>query len=130
MVAVVFLGRQAGALRVYYDLRRRLGEELGIGPSRALAAQHAELLVGATAESERPAGRTMPGRLPVPLTAIVGRGTLATELTDLASTQRLVTLVGPGGVGKTRLLLEVGHRLQADRDRTSPRLNSSTQCAS
>src|SRR3546814_13539103 len=57
----------------------------------------------------------MPGRLPVPLTAIGGRGTLATELTDLASTQRLVTLVGPGGVGKTRLLLEVGHRLQADR---------------
>src|SRR3546814_10366418 len=108
MGALAVLGRQAEALRVYDDLRRRLGEELGIEPSRALAAQHAELLVGATAESERPAGRTMPGRLPVPLTAIVGRGTLATELPDLASTQRLVTLVAPGGVGRARVLTEVG----------------------
>src|SRR3546814_14338791 len=117
MGALAVLGRQAEALRVYDDLRRRLGEELGIEPSSELAAQHAELLVGATAESERPAGRTMPGRLPVPLTALVGRGELATELTDLASTQRLVTPGGPGGERKGRQVRRVGAGTQRERDK-------------
>src|SRR3546814_18667995 len=117
MGALAVLGRQAEALRVYDDLRRRPGEELGIEPSRALAAQHAELLVRATAVSERPARRMMPGRLPVPLPAIFGRGPLATQPTDPPSPPPLSPLVGPGGVGRTRRRLGVGPSLPAQRAR-------------
>ena len=46
MAALAATGRQAEALRVYDDFRRLLGDELGIEPSPALAAQHAELLAG------------------------------------------------------------------------------------
>ncbi len=46
MAALAASGRNAEALRVYDDFRRRLGDELGIEPSPALAAQHASLLSG------------------------------------------------------------------------------------
>src|SRR6185369_11562018 len=53
--------------------------------------------------------------LPLPLTAIVGRDAEQAELRDLlvARQARLVTLTGPGGVGKTRLALEVAHEVAA-----------------
>jgi predicted ATPase len=108
MAALADTGRRVEALRVYDDFRRLLGDELGIEPSPAMAAQHAELLAGGAAAV--PASR-----LPVPATSLVGREELAGDVTALAGAGRLVTLVGPGGVGKTRLLLEVGHRLLADR---------------
>ena len=44
MAALAATGRQVEALRVYDDFRRLLGDELGIEPSPALAAQHADLL--------------------------------------------------------------------------------------
>jgi predicted ATPase len=53
--------------------------------------------------------------LPLPLTSLVGRDELLAEIAALADAGRLVTLVGPGGVGKTRLLLELGQRLRAAR---------------
>jgi predicted ATPase/DNA-binding CsgD family transcriptional regulator len=52
--------------------------------------------------------------LPAPLTTLVGRDTETAELLVLLDTQRLVTLIGPAGVGKTRLALRVG---TADPDR-------------
>ncbi|MDX5310384.1 MAG: AfsR/SARP family transcriptional regulator, partial [Rhodococcus sp. (in: high G+C Gram-positive bacteria)] len=110
MTALAATGRRAEALRVYDDFRRLIGDELGIEPSPALAAHHTELLAGATDRVWAPVGR-----LPVPATSLVGRDALAAEVTGLTESGRLVTLVGPGGVGKTRLLLETGHRLRAAR---------------
>jgi predicted ATPase/DNA-binding CsgD family transcriptional regulator len=52
--------------------------------------------------------------LPVPLTSLVGRDTEMGEITALMDAHRLVTLIGPGGVGKTRLALRVG-TVSADR---------------
>jgi predicted ATPase/DNA-binding CsgD family transcriptional regulator len=52
--------------------------------------------------------------LPVPLTSLVGRDDETTELAALIGSHRLVTLVGPGGVGKTRLALRLAS-VQADR---------------
>jgi predicted ATPase/DNA-binding CsgD family transcriptional regulator len=48
-----------------------------------------------------------PGNLPPPLTTFVGRRHELEELSELLSRARLVTVVGPGGIGKTRLALEV-----------------------
>jgi hypothetical protein len=55
------------------------------------------------------------GRRPVPLTPIVGREWQAAAVRDLVSSRvaRLVTLTGPGGVGKTRLAIEVAATLEA-----------------
>jgi predicted ATPase/DNA-binding SARP family transcriptional activator len=108
MTALAGTGRTVEALRVYDDFRRLLGDELGIEPSPTLAAQHAELLAGSPAGGWAP-----PSRLPVPATSLVGRDELVDEVTAFAKAHRLVTLIGPGGVGKTRLLVEVGLRLQA-----------------
>ncbi|MFN8490771.1 MAG: tetratricopeptide repeat protein [Caldilineaceae bacterium] len=49
--------------------------------------------------------------LPTPLTSFVGRIPEVTEVAQLLATHRLVTLTGAGGVGKTRLALEIGKAL-------------------
>ena len=56
------------------------------------------------------------GNLPAAVSSFVGRSRELAEVSDLIGTRRLVTLVGPGGAGKTRLALEVGERVRADFD--------------
>uniref|UniRef100_UPI000670A8C4 AAA family ATPase n=1 Tax=Kitasatospora sp. MY 5-36 TaxID=1678027 RepID=UPI000670A8C4 len=51
-----------------------------------------------------------PGRLPAELTGFVGRRGELTELAGLLATARLVTVTGPGGVGKSRLALRAAAR--------------------
>jgi len=53
------------------------------------------------------ASRRPPGNLPAELSSFVGRRREVTEVRQLLSRSRLVTLTGPGGVGKTRLALRV-----------------------
>jgi predicted ATPase/class 3 adenylate cyclase/DNA-binding CsgD family transcriptional regulator len=56
--------------------------------------------------------------LPLPLTSLVGRDAACEEVVNLVAAQRVVTLVGPGGVGKTRLAVEVA-RVHRDRSGSS-----------
>jgi predicted ATPase/DNA-binding SARP family transcriptional activator len=106
MTALARAGRTVEALRVYDDFRRLLGDELGIEPSPALIAQHAALLQGTDGVEWTPATR-----LPLPITSLVGRDSLVAELIAMVDAHRMITLIGPGGVGKTRLLGELGQRL-------------------
>ncbi|MGX7828103.1 BTAD domain-containing putative transcriptional regulator [Actinokineospora sp. 24-640] len=108
-------GRQSEALDSYADLRARLAEEMGLEPGPELVAlQQAILEQGAAldpgrrtaAVAERP--RT---NLPAALSELIGRDGAVAELRSLMNTARLVTLTGPGGVGKTRLALETAARL-------------------
>jgi predicted ATPase/DNA-binding SARP family transcriptional activator len=112
MTALERAGRRVEALRAYDDFRRLLGDELGIEPSPALTEQHAALLAGtpvAPAATPEPSVPAAP--LPVPPTSLVGRDELVDQVLATVAAHRVVTLVGPAGVGKTRLALEVGHRL-------------------
>ncbi|HET6500974.1 MAG TPA: BTAD domain-containing putative transcriptional regulator [Amycolatopsis sp.] len=90
-------GRQAEALTVFEATRRTLAEELGTDPSPALAETHRTIL---TAEGIRPTG------VPAQLTSFVGREPEIRRIHELFDTARLVTVTGPGGMGKTRLAIQ------------------------
>ncbi|GAA4051840.1 BTAD domain-containing putative transcriptional regulator [Nonomuraea soli] len=109
MRALAAAGRQSDALTAYAEIRDRLGDELGVDPSPALQEVHLALLRG---ELERPVAQAQaaPSRLPARLTSFVGRERELGQLAGLLSSSRLVTVVGPGGAGKTRLSLEAASR--------------------
>ncbi|MFI7449269.1 BTAD domain-containing putative transcriptional regulator [Nonomuraea sp. NPDC049714] len=104
-------GRQSEALEGYAELRRLLAEELGLDPGTELSALHQAILTHDPALAPVPTPETSAARprtnLPVPLTDLVGREEAVRHVHDLLGAERLVTLVGPGGVGKTRLAIAV-----------------------
>ncbi|HYN65484.1 MAG TPA: BTAD domain-containing putative transcriptional regulator [Ornithinibacter sp.] len=123
MRAAYRLGRQAEALEVHEVLRRTLRDELGVFPGPAVSAVHAGVLahdaglgsaVGAVATASGRAVAVHPGRrLPMPASPTVGRSTeVDAVLAALHEGRRLVTVTGPGGVGKSRLLVDVGAALE------------------
>jgi len=57
---------------------------------------------------------SLPSSLPAPAVPLVGRTDEVAALVDLVRTQRVVTITGPGGVGKTRVLIDLGRLLAAE----------------
>jgi predicted ATPase/DNA-binding SARP family transcriptional activator len=108
MRALAAAGRPAEALAAFEDLRRGLAEALGTDPSPALRDLHIAILRGLA-----PPAASVPTNLPAPATSFVGRERDLAQVRTLLAGERLVTLVGPGGVGKTRLAAELAAGWQA-----------------
>ncbi len=110
MTALYRAGRHVEALDVYRDHRRHLSEELGLEPPPGLRDLEARILghdlPPAREGQDRPAGAWMDVS-----TSFVGRDGQTAELLAAARDCRLVTVSGPGGVGKSRLVAEALDRL-------------------
>jgi predicted ATPase/DNA-binding SARP family transcriptional activator len=127
MRALAASGRQAEALAAYETIRGRLADELGIDPGAELQAVHLEVLRGeaaarpavpahakeaadgtsAASADAVPAALRARTNLRAQLTSFVGREDDVARVIKALEQYRLVTLVGPGGTGKTRLAAEV-----------------------
>jgi predicted ATPase/DNA-binding SARP family transcriptional activator len=112
MQALCAAGRQADALAVYERVRRRLDAELGVSPSAELQEVHLAVVRGEVAAPAPSAAvpRAPHSNLPVRLTSFVGRERDLTRVGELLRSHRLLTLVGAGGAGKTRLAEQLAHR--------------------
>ena len=101
-------GRQAEALRVYQRANRALGE-LGIEPSPELRELEEQVLLqdpslAANIDAAK-------HNLPETATSLVGRDEALDQLLAMVEANRLTTVLGPGGSGKTRLAIEAARRV-------------------
>ncbi|MCX4449464.1 BTAD domain-containing putative transcriptional regulator [Streptomyces sp. NBC_01789] len=102
-------GRTAQALAAYDEVRTLIADRLGTDPGAELTTLYGELLRQEPAPPApvKPSAPAPLGNLRARLTSFVGREPEMAALRDDLSRGRLVTLLGPGGAGKTRLSQEV-----------------------
>ena len=102
MRALALNGGRSAALAQYEACRRALREELGIGPAEETTALYERIRDGTEQQF------AAPHNLPAPLTPFVGRKAALAEIAQCLQDPdcRLLSLVGPGGIGKTHLALE------------------------
>jgi predicted ATPase/DNA-binding SARP family transcriptional activator len=119
MRALYRAGRHADALAVYRTFRERVGAELGLDPSAELQQLERDILRGdpglhpAPAVPQAAAGSVAappprdPGNLPTAPEELVGRAGVLAGVAEALRAGRVLTLTGPGGVGKTSVALRV-----------------------
>lgn len=109
MLAMYRCGRQADALRAYRQTRIFLSTELGLDPSPALQRLEIRILEQDPDLDFRPQPRLRPA--PARYTSFVGRSEDLATVRDLVTNNRLVTITGTGGIGKSSLAAEVAREL-------------------
>lgn len=120
MEAFARSGRQVEALRVFQDYRSRLIDEVGVDPGAQIAELDRRISLGELDNVVDPDTSQSTTRVLAPVTTnqslsnlsfpaneFVGRRTEIAEIGEALAASRLVTLQGPGGVGKTRLAYRV-----------------------
>nr|BFE75484.1 hypothetical protein GCM10020092_087850 [Actinoplanes digitatis] len=107
MRALVAAGHPGRALTVFEGIRAELADTLGADPSPELSALHVATLRGRQRRSR--------GNLPADVSSFIGREDDLRAVSELIDAHRLVTLIGPGGSGKTRLSVEAGQALADSR---------------
>lgn len=130
MIALYRSGRQADALEVYTRSRTVLDESLGLEPSASLRSLHERVLrqdasLGSQPELTPPAPVVVPSgkrrtdeqqrgattNLPTVVRPLIGRDDQLDSLVELLAGARLLSLVGPGGAGKTSLAMATAVRV-------------------
>jgi predicted ATPase/DNA-binding SARP family transcriptional activator len=114
MLALYRSGRQADALEAFQEARRVLGEELGLEPGPDLRRLQEAILAHDPAIAAVPVDRRRRGNLPAPSTSFVGREEDVRQVAASVREHRLVTLIGPPGVGKSRLAVETARSVEDD----------------
>lgn len=129
MHAYVEAGRKSDALAAYRQLRVALVDELGLDPSPALRELEVAIITEERVATPRPGPAAGTAHIdeagpdddlaptspvPLPTSSFFGRDDLVVRVAAVVGANRIVTLVGPGGVGKTRLALHVANEA-ADR---------------
>src|SRR5690349_15778945 len=113
MLALYRSDRQSDALDLFRATRQLFADELGLDPSPALVELERAIL--RHDPSLRPPKRQPKLRLPSPASPLVGRDLdVASVCAQLRNETRLLTLTGPGGIGKTRLAIEAAATLGAE----------------
>lgn len=114
-------GRHAEALACYDDVRRLIGEELGVDPGAELRALYAELLAADSAPPSEPAPQparaVVPRQLPAENSRVTGREDELKELNELLTDEKdpatvIAAICGIGGAGKTSLAIRWAHRVR------------------
>ncbi|WP_434598927.1 BTAD domain-containing putative transcriptional regulator [Streptomyces sp. A5-4] len=120
MRALYQAGRPSDALDSYAELRRRLDEELGLTPGPALVElqravlRHDPLLARRDTTVRTTTATRARTNLSAPVNTLIGRSEAVSRVSALLAQQRLVTLTGPGGVGKTRLAMATARGLTGE----------------
>lgn len=110
MLAHHFRGSPENVRATYERHVETLHDQLGAQPSKESQDLFARIERGKVAPPER----LTPHNLPQPISRFVGREDEIAQVTALIGQERLVTLTGVGGTGKTRLAIEVAERCLSD----------------
>ena len=117
ITALYRAGRQTDALGTYQRVRRAMSDELGLEPGPRLVRLEQRILLhdnsldvasrGAVRSGHAPSD----GNLPALSAELIGRRREVSDVADLLAANRLVEIIGPGGVGKTATAIAVGRDL-------------------
>ena len=119
MRALALDGQRSAALAQYETCRRVLAEELDVEPSASTRDLYEQIRIGKleTKDESPPSVPTAPiHNLPISLTSFHGREQELADLDRLIADPecRCISLVGPGGIGKTRLAVQAARQHLAD----------------